>query len=104
MAADPQPAGSVESSRRPERPATADVSDTAVSPGASSANVSETSLAPEPLSAVETAIRSLGVRVRAASLVLAGASSAQKDAALRTAADLLEARADEVLRGQRRRR
>jgi len=84
MAADPQSAGSVEPSRRPERPDTVDVSDTAVPPATPSA--------------VEAAIRSLGVRARAASLVLAGVSSAQKDAALRSAADLLEARADEVLR------
>jgi len=50
-----------------------------------------------PPSALVARLRSLGERARAASTVLAGASSAQKDAALCSAADLLEARADEVL-------
>ena len=39
----------------------------------------------------------LGARAKAASRVLAGASTAQKDAALRVAADLLEARTDELI-------
>jgi len=69
MAVDPDPAGSVEST-----------------PGSG------------PPPAVEAVVRSLGERARAASSVLAGASSAQKDAALRSAADLLESRAEEVLR------
>ncbi len=42
-------------------------------------------------------LRLLGSRAKAASRVLAGASSAQKDAALHTAADQLEARGEEVL-------
>jgi glutamate-5-semialdehyde dehydrogenase len=42
-------------------------------------------------------LRLLGNRAKAASRVLAGASTEQKDAALRAAADLLEARADELL-------
>jgi glutamate-5-semialdehyde dehydrogenase len=50
-----------------------------------------------PGPSVDALVRSLGERARAASMVLAGVSSAQKDAALRTAADLLEARAEEVL-------
>ncbi len=40
------------------------------------------------------ALRALGERAKAASRVLAGVPTAQKDAALRVAADLLEARAD----------
>ena len=42
-------------------------------------------------------IAALGRRAKVASRVLAGASSAQKDAALRAAADLLLARSDEIL-------
>ena len=43
------------------------------------------------------ALRALGERAKAASRALAGASTAQKDAALRVAADLLEAQAEDVL-------
>jgi glutamate-5-semialdehyde dehydrogenase len=43
------------------------------------------------------ALRALGERAKAASRVLAGVPTAQKDAALRVAADLLEARADDLL-------
>jgi glutamate-5-semialdehyde dehydrogenase len=46
---------------------------------------------------VERALRGLGERAKAASRILAGASTAQKDAALGAAADLLEARTDDVL-------
>jgi glutamate-5-semialdehyde dehydrogenase len=42
-------------------------------------------------------LRRLGARAKAASRVLAAASTAQKDAALRVAADLLEARTDELI-------
>jgi glutamate-5-semialdehyde dehydrogenase len=45
----------------------------------------------------DDALHGLGARAKAASRVLAGASTAQKDAALRVAADLLEARADELV-------
>ena len=47
--------------------------------------------------ALEKVLRDLGERAKAASRTLAGASSAQKDAALHAAADLLEDRLDEVL-------
>jgi glutamate-5-semialdehyde dehydrogenase len=42
-------------------------------------------------------LRALGQRAKDASRILAGAGTAQKDAALRAAADLLESRGDEVL-------
>src|SRR5580692_1596931 len=42
-------------------------------------------------------VRVLGERAKVASRVVAGASTKQKDAALRAAADLLEARAAEIL-------
>jgi glutamate-5-semialdehyde dehydrogenase len=45
----------------------------------------------------DTALRSIGEQAKAASRVLARSSSAQKDAALRVAADLLDERADELL-------
>jgi len=46
---------------------------------------------------VDEALATLGARVKAAARVLAGASTRQKDAALRTGADLLEARTDDLL-------
>jgi glutamate-5-semialdehyde dehydrogenase len=45
----------------------------------------------------DTALRAIGERAKSASRVLARSSSAQKDAALRVAADLLEQRADDLL-------
>jgi len=45
----------------------------------------------------EEALATLGARAKAASRVLAGAPTRQKDATLRLAADLLEARTDELL-------
>ena len=75
----------------------------AVDPNPAGADESSGPSVPAP-SVDELLVRSLGERARAASMVLAGVSSAQKDAALRTAADLLEARAEEVLARQRRRR
>ncbi|HWW53839.1 MAG TPA: glutamate-5-semialdehyde dehydrogenase, partial [Acidimicrobiales bacterium] len=45
----------------------------------------------------DTALRAVGEQAKSASRVLARSSSAQKDAALRVAADLLEQRADELL-------
>ena len=50
---------------------------------------------------LEGHLRAVGAQARLAARVLAGASSAQKDAALRAAADLLESRTDEVLEANR---
>jgi len=52
-----------------------------------------------PTAEIAELLGSLGRRAKAASRVLAGASSAQKDAALLAAADLLETRIDDVLAG-----
>jgi len=57
-------------------------------------------MAPEPVDpagTVEAGLRALGERAKAASRALAGASSAQKDEALRVAAELLEERVEDVL-------
>src|ERR1700676_4382688 len=51
----------------------------------------------EPRQLADGELRRLGARAKAASRVLAAASTAQKDAALRVAADLLEARTDDLL-------